>query len=374
MSTGLKLKLKIGGNAVTPRPAGPSNASGAAPPLRAPSISSPAPTSEHRQHKEKKKKKKRHRDEDGWPAHPSGSHRPSQAAGGLSRQRRINSHSLPQCVVSRHNVHWSLMNAVRPRAVCCAAPDPSSSAQPAASGAPAPIKLTIKGFQRPAPSGAPASAPLSGGAADQLRPKKKRKKERDGGGGGSTLGAGASQHTPLRKLRLQSSSGGWDQQLAQAAAAAAVAAAEQGRPGPASFRMPGAGGSCPGAKGVQKPKKKNQKPAGSAAAPEVRKPPARVRRASARSESFRDERSDGYEAATPDPLRRPGQGFAPPPKGAAAARPATSAAKAASSQDQVSGWSVRIKHRHSSLGCFAECGAGWKRNFAFMHQKLHKNR
>lgn len=48
-----------------------------------------------------------------------------------------------------------------------------------------------------------------------------------------------------------------------------------------------------------------------------------------------------YQVATPDPLQRPGQGFAPPPKGAAGARPASSAAKAASSQDQVRGYASR---------------------------------
>lgn len=48
-----------------------------------------------------------------------------------------------------------------------------------------------------------------------------------------------------------------------------------------------------------------------------------------------------YQAATPDPLQRPGQGFAPPPKGAVGARPASSAAKAASSQDQVRGYASR---------------------------------
>ena len=167
-------------------------------------------------------------------------------------------------------------------------------------------------------------------------------------------------------------------------------AAQRGHHGPASIRIPsvssGPGGRG-GPDGVQKPKRRKhkQKPPGGAT-PEVRKPPARVRRASARSES-RDEEADGYEvgndavkagvtpgklrqllppkrfrfcmyiragdtttqvagspqkcdvlvhqAATPDPLRRPGQGFAPPPKGNVGARPASSAAKAASSQDQV---------------------------------------
>jgi hypothetical protein len=92
----------------------------------------------------------------------------------------------------------------------------------------------------------------------------------------------------------------------QAAADAAVDAAQQGRHGPISFRVPsisGGLGSHGGTGGVQKPRKKKQqhKPPG-AAAPEVRKPPARMRRASARSES-RDEEADGYEVSTPQDER-----------------------------------------------------------------------
>lgn len=47
----------------------------------------------------------------------------------------------------------------------------------------------------------------------------------------------------------------------------------------------------------QKQKKRKQKPPGGAA-PEVRKPPTRVRRASVKSES-RDEEADGYEVGHP---------------------------------------------------------------------------
>jgi hypothetical protein len=85
----------------------------------------------------------------------------------------------------------------------------------------------------------------------------------------------------------------------QAAAEAAVDAAQHGRHGPASMRVPsvssGLGSHGGAGAGVQKQKqkKRKQKPA-SGAAPEVRKPPARVRRASVKSES-RDEEADGYE-------------------------------------------------------------------------------
>lgn len=76
-------------------------------------------------------------------------------------------------------------------------------------------------------------------------------------------------------------------------------AAQHGRHGPASMRVPSVSsglGSHGGAPGTQKQKKRKQKPAGGAA-PEVRKPPARVRRASVKSES-RDEEADGYEVGS----------------------------------------------------------------------------
>ena len=99
---------------------------------------------------------------------------------------------------------------------------PPSSAHAAAPGrqVPAPIKLTLKGFPRAAGAGATAPPQQHSGAADQPRPKKKRKKERDGVGDARSLGGGAPsrQHAPLPKLRLKSSSGGWDQQLAQVGA------------------------------------------------------------------------------------------------------------------------------------------------------------
>ena len=75
-------------------------------------------------------------------------------------------------------------------------------------------------------------------------------------------------------------------------------AAQHGRHGPASIRVPSVSsglGSHGAAAGVQKQKQKKRKQkAAGGAAPEVRKPPARVRRASVRSES-RDEEADGYE-------------------------------------------------------------------------------
>ena len=223
----------------------------------------------------------------------------------------------------------------------------------------------------------------------------------------ATIGCCQTTQLQLRKCVTLALSQSTPCHRTQAAAEAAVDAAQHGRHGPTSIRVPsvssGLGGHGGAAAGVQKQKQKKRKQkATGGAAPEVRKPPARVRRASARSES-RDEEPDGYEvgslqedrhdsrnsvpgfaawhrafdgrpvhgvycstgvyaaqnwvmlashqAATPDPLQRPGQGFAPPPKGAVGARPAGSAARAASSRDQVGG--LTSKQRHQLLSAAA---------------------
>lgn len=88
MSTGIKLKLKIGGHALAPRPAGLPENSAPPPPSHALGGSSLPAATGHEQHKEKKRKKKRHREEGDGPARPSGANGPSSAshAFGASRE------------------------------------------------------------------------------------------------------------------------------------------------------------------------------------------------------------------------------------------------------------------------------------------------
>ena len=227
----------------------------------------------------------------------------------------------------------------------CFLAGPSTSAQPAAAGQQlhAPIRITFKGFGKPAASGLPPAAQQQqpGPAGSEQRPKKKRKKNRDGGAGGAAAG-------PAPSLSLRVPSGGWDRQLADAAAAAAVAhhsghAANGYRPQP---QLPGGFGGGQGAyaggPGGRPPKgQKQKKPrmpkasgkaggakeaAATAAAPEPRKPPPRKRKASARSQQMDD---DGdYPPASPDPLR-PGSAAAAPALGAPAKVSAAGSAAAA---------------------------------------------
>lgn len=96
MSTGIKLKLKIGGHALAPRPAGLPDHSPAPPqPLHALGGSSQPAALGHEQHKEKKRKKKRHREEGDGPARPSGGAGPHGAshAFGASRGAVAPSHA-----------------------------------------------------------------------------------------------------------------------------------------------------------------------------------------------------------------------------------------------------------------------------------------